>query len=81
MYHVRRLLLTQSSLSISKYTQALSHSININKPTGLSKVLANSYTNISKSSAPEKVASNSSNLIISDSCVKVSFTDFYFRLS
>ena len=73
MFHVRRLLLTQSSLSFSKQTQALSQSINISKSTGQSKVLANSYTSISKGLAPEKVASDSSNLIISDGCVKVSF--------
>jgi hypothetical protein len=77
MFHVRRLLLTQSSLSFSKQTQAISNSINISKSTGLSKVLASSYTSISKGSAPEKVTSDSSNLIISDSCVKVSFREFW----
>jgi hypothetical protein len=73
MFHVRRLILTQSSLSISKYSRTslklLEKNINTHNST---KVLAINYTQTSLGSAPEKVASNSSTLIISESCVNVS---------
>lgn len=74
MFHVRRLILTQSSLSINKYSLTSLKLLdkNSNNTQNSPKVLANNYTQTSLGLAPEKVASNSSTLIISESCVNVS---------
>ena len=76
MFHVRRLLLTQSTLSRSKFasttTTKLSSPVQLlAKKLNISK---NSYSTSEKNeSALSTVKSDSCTLIISESCVKVNF--------
>ena len=85
MFHVRRLLLTQQSgLSIAKYSKFASI---LNKNIGYSPVnpFKNNYSNssleINKDLSSNIIKSDPSNIIISEGCVKVSYSILPFKMT